>query len=553
MQAVRFAGGIEETQFGADLLEADYRLKQLAMGLLPVGLPGFATYWDVGMEMAQRQPVASHKISSRFWFYPVSPSVAVRANVVAIQGFKVGVFTEVHSAEIDGKTMPAHGTLRDEAGDQFAQAVSERFDELAHVHTAFARLQGLNELVALTKALEEMDEKPALGFWLRDYEVQVVKTPKVLRALTREEPYAFSGQGGTSQGRRRMSGGVQLMAIALRLHAGDVTALQGAVLATRPHSHALSWNFVVGEWLIPTTPGLLKAEDVVPLFTQAEFLQERGRYDDALTLYGKLIELKSEWSWPYNNRGVLHAKRGAYTQAIADLTTALALNPQWATAYSNRGIVYHDQGRYDQAIAEYTTALERNPTYAEAYNNRGVAYRSQGRYAQALADFATAIELNPKLAEVYTNRGKVYHAQGHYDQAIAEYTTALRLNSTLEEAYTHRGNAYYTQGHYDQAIADHTAALQLTPRLAEAYTNRGNAYQSQGRYDQAIADFTRAIELNPREATAYWNKAFTCERVGRRREAAEAYKGFLQYAPPQYAANVEYARKRLRELGKGAE
>jgi hypothetical protein len=40
MLNVRFEGGIEDTQFGVDLLEADYRLKRITMGLLASGIPG---------------------------------------------------------------------------------------------------------------------------------------------------------------------------------------------------------------------------------------------------------------------------------------------------------------------------------------------------------------------------------------------------------------------------------------------------------------------------------------------------------------------------------
>lgn len=148
MQTVRFEGGIEDTQFGEDLFDADYRLKQLGMGLLPSGVAGLKTYWDLGMERARERSGGSHKINSRFWFYPVLPSVAVREDVVSIKGLNVGVFTEVLSAEIDGKKIENLSTFQDMTGDKFAKAVSDNFDGLAKVHPSFLRLQGLDEMVA---------------------------------------------------------------------------------------------------------------------------------------------------------------------------------------------------------------------------------------------------------------------------------------------------------------------------------------------------------------------------------------------------------------------
>ena len=66
MQIVRFEGGIEDTQFGKDLFDADYRLKRIGMGLLSPGIPGLETYWDISMKRAKEGTEGSHKINSRF-------------------------------------------------------------------------------------------------------------------------------------------------------------------------------------------------------------------------------------------------------------------------------------------------------------------------------------------------------------------------------------------------------------------------------------------------------------------------------------------------------
>ncbi len=200
MQIVRFEGDIEGTQFGEDLFEADFQLKKIGMGLLPAGIPNLKTYWDLAMEKAKKKADASHKICSRFWFYPVLPSVTVREDVVSIKGLKVGVFTEVLSAEIDGKKIEDLSTFQDETGEIFAKGVSDNFEQLARVHPSFLRLQGLDELVALTKAIEEMEEKPDFSFWLKEYQVKPVRTEKTLKVLKRKEEYELPMEGGVYKG-----------------------------------------------------------------------------------------------------------------------------------------------------------------------------------------------------------------------------------------------------------------------------------------------------------------------------------------------------------------
>jgi tetratricopeptide (TPR) repeat protein len=588
MQRVRFEGGIEETQFGADLFEADYRLKQLAIGLLPLGIPGLMSSWERGEESLKTSPKRSFKITSRFWFYPVLPSVAVREDVVAVKGLKVGVFTEVLAAELDGNFVTDLSNFRAPDADAFAKDVTERFAELARVHRSFARLQGLDELVALARAIEILEDKPALSFWLTTYPVQMVKTQREVQVLTRREDATQPRAHRGSQGYREMSGGVELMAIALRFHAGDVTALRDAVQTTRPQPNALTWSFVVGEWLIPTSPGLLSPEDSASLFAQAVFLAEKKHYDDAIALYGKLIELQPDWNQPHTNRGAIYAKdKRQHDRAIADFTKALEIEPQDALAYSNRGMAYSEVGqytqaiadctqalaiaarlvsaylcrghaythtqRYAQAVAEYTEALQIDPRAADTYLNRGVV-RGQGlgQYGQAIADFNRALELNPTLFKAYTNRGIAYaKGQRQYDIAIADFTKALELAPGDAETYYNRGFAYADIGGYDRAIHDYTRALDLNPRLAEAYFERGTAYAMGPRqYDKAIADFTRAAELKPSDAKIYYNKALACEQADRIREAIQAYKDFLQKAPSQDIVRLERARNRIRALEK---
>jgi hypothetical protein len=88
-------------------------------------------------------------------------------------------------------------------------------------------------LVALTEAIKRMEESPDLAFWLRDYRVKQVKIKREVKVLERQEKYQLPRASVVYSGYRELSGGVQLMAIALRLRAGSVTALEEAALKTR--------------------------------------------------------------------------------------------------------------------------------------------------------------------------------------------------------------------------------------------------------------------------------------------------------------------------------
>ena len=153
--------------------------------------------------------------------------------------------------------------------------------------------------------------------------------------------------------------------------------------------------------------------------------------------------------------------------------------------------------------------------------------------------------------EAFINRGDAYYNRGLYDKAISDFTRAIEIDPKYVLTYLNRGLSYNKKGLYDKAISDYSMAIEISPKYALAYHNRGVANYNKRLYDKAISDFTRAIEIDPKYVLAFYSKALSCEKVGRINEALEAYKTFIQNAPPdKYASSIEWAMKRIIELEK---
>jgi tetratricopeptide (TPR) repeat protein len=216
------------------------------------------------------------------------------------------------------------------------------------------------------------------------------------------------------------------------------------------------------------------------------------------------------------------------------------------------GLKYYQAGQYDRAIKYFTSSLPGSSTrYIDnipIFLFRGNAFLLAEKYEDAVADYTTAINLNPKFAEAYLNRSTVYSLQGDHVRAIADYTTALDLNPQDADAYNNQGNIYSLQGDHVRAITSFTTAINLDSENAVAYNNRGNAYSAQRNYAEAIADYTTAINLKPKFSEAYLNKASTYERMGDITGVPEAYRGFIQYAPPQEVLKIDLVKQKIKEL-----
>ncbi|MBM3236667.1 tetratricopeptide repeat protein [Candidatus Poribacteria bacterium] len=509
MQHVRYEGGIENTAFGLDMFDADLRLKKIAQGQLESGAVGLMSVWDMNIESMKRgegnRGNREEQSCTRFWFYPVSSVPAVREDVVGIEELKVAVFAVVESLSVDGKPVDDVRSLVDPIKDKFVIDISERYPEVAAAHPSIARLVGLDELVALTQGIEAMDPKPDLIYWLEKYQVKGVATPKEQEVLKRRWDF---GEGGFFE----MSGGVHLTAIALRLQAGDVSALREATLTTRPDAQKLWWTFDT-QWVIRSE----QSDEIAPLFAHATFLRQQRRYDDAITLYDRILKLNPNLADAYGNRGNVYRDKQEYDRAIQDYDKVIAINPNLAEAYNNRGIAYKDKGLYDLAIQDYDKAIAINPNLADAYINRGVAYHDKGLYDCAIQDYDKAIAINPNNPEAYNNRGVYYNRKSLYDCAIQDFDKAIAINSNLADnqdlaqVYCNRGIAYNNKRDYDRAIQDYDKAIAINPNFADAYFNRGNAYCDKRDYALAIQNYDKAIAINPNLALFCKSKAYKVE------------------------------------------
>jgi hypothetical protein len=311
----------------------------------------------------------------------------------------VSVFTEVLSASV-GENKIDPKSYHDEDSDAFARDISNRFDGVARSHPTVARVRGLNGIVAVVAGLERVDDTPSLDYWLRQYAIRTVKTPSTVRVLRRTERVRI----GSTMFTTLLEGGVELQAISLALQSGDVSALRRAVVTTRPGPTAVSWRLIIGQWVIPLSPGALPPTALGPLYAQVAFLSRQHRWDDEIAVLNTVIaidqsgrETRDNLVAALGNRGNAYAHTGQYDRAIEDYDQAIRLNPKEAQVFLTRGTAYALKDKYERAVEDYDQAIRLNPNYAEAFLVRGVLLRALGQRSRAAADFAKARQLSPNL------------------------------------------------------------------------------------------------------------------------------------------------------------
>jgi hypothetical protein len=153
MHDVRVLGVPAEAHFGQLFVEADYRMKLMALDLEDPRIRGFRSQ----LELLRAQGNAYQ----RFWFIPLYEPFQTTEDRLAFQfsGQRAQLLSQEEYTDHKGERTPAASTRV--STQQFAKGFTDRFPEIAEAVPVFAELQNLFDLAVLAALIkkERLDER----------------------------------------------------------------------------------------------------------------------------------------------------------------------------------------------------------------------------------------------------------------------------------------------------------------------------------------------------------------------------------------------------------
>jgi len=298
------------------------------------------------------------------------------------------------------------------------------------------------------------------------------------------------------------------------------------------------------------------------LFEQAQDLQQQGKLEEAVRLYGSVIDGIPNRAQVYYKRANALNGLGRTEAALEDYDRAIGLDPSYAYAWCNRGSVLEGLGRRKEALESYDRALGLDPNDALTHYNRGSVLKDLKRLEDALASYDAAVALNSDYAEAYVNRGNVLQELQQHVAAVESFGRAIELKPIFAEAFQGRGLSQDALKHFEEALASYDVAIALNPDYAEAYVNRGNLLQKLRRHSAAVESFGRAIELEPLFAEAFQGRGLSWYFLRRFGDALTDYDKAIALKPDVAAvyhyrghllADLDLNHDALRDHSKAAE
>jgi protein O-GlcNAc transferase len=201
-------------------------------------------------------------------------------------------------------------------------------------------------------------------------------------------------------------------------------------------------------------------------------LQLAGRYDEAITVYRRVLDLQKNSLAAWLNMGQCLYMQRRYAESVQVIKQAAALNPRDAEIQHQIAVVLRDWGDDAGALAAFDKAIELRPDYPKALGNMGALLLKRGDFAGGVAAWRRALEIDPSDWGSAYNLGTVLRDAMKIDEAIAALRLAVAANPNEPKAWNNLAGLLKDAGELDESLACYDRAIALSPESAARYSNR---------------------------------------------------------------------------------
>ena len=254
-----------------------------------------------------------------------------------------------------------------------------------------------------------------------------------------------------------------------------------------------------------------------------------ARLDDAISLYGKALNIKPKWPNGWWYVGAIFYEKDLYPQASDAFQNLVALEPQRGPAWAMLGLCLFQTGDYERAA----TSLQRGKSLGVNDNSElagvvlyhiGLLYIRFEYFENAfdtLAELLRAGNASPKVVEAFgltmlrmpylpkeipaAQREKILIAgQAGINMAARRQDQARAALDTLLAQYPNEPNVHYGFGVFmlsqdaDIALKEFNRELEISPNHYPSMVQMAFEYLKRDQYNDALPLAEKAVQLAPK-------------------------------------------------------
>ncbi len=166
--------------------------------------------------------------------------------------------------------------------------------------------------------------------------------------------------------------------------------------------------------------------DLQKIYSKALEAHEDGEYEQAVFLYGQILDQHSDADLVIYNQGLALYGLDRFPEAVAAFSQVAEIRQDDADSWFNLGLALKQCGLFAEAEEAYLTALELQPDEPDFLYNLACCFRDNNDLDQAVALYKQVLELTEDVSAL-DNLAFLMHKQGDFPQAKKYYTRLQEL------------------------------------------------------------------------------------------------------------------------------
>lgn len=269
----------------------------------------------------------------------------------------------------------------------------------------------------------------------------------------------------------------------------------------------------------------------------ADDLMKVRRYDDAIILYEKLVDMHPgedsfllSLAWAYHDSGRLGDAIDCFERL---LRVELKREVFTGFAFDELVRIFRENGEYGRLVDVCEKVVAAQPDDIALLSDLGDAYLKVGRASEAVGVFEKIAEVEPDASATYCNLGNALVATGDFDGAEEAYRKAVEIDpSEAGSFYNKLANVYFNAGHDKRAEMAFRKCLEFRFNEPMYHCSLGDVLVRLGKINDAGNAYDRAVDLNRASSGAYYNRfGNTLTRENYHLQAIEAFKKAIAADP----------------------
>jgi tetratricopeptide (TPR) repeat protein len=179
------------------------------------------------------------------------------------------------------------------------------------------------------------------------------------------------------------------------------------------------------------------------LFNRGIQLYNAAQYDDAITLYTRLLNAAPQEMRTYTMMAAIYQEKGDEAKQMEYLQKAADINPKDAGIQARLGYYFFDKQQYAEALASFQKASTAEPDSSNHYFNIALCYSALKDSIKAFDTMKHVVEKDPKNVDALIQCSNYAYRAGDQNAALEYNRLAAEAGSTNPDVYMQLCFKYY--------------------------------------------------------------------------------------------------------------